>query len=446
MTMDMNILPAPDDLAGWKMAEHVLSERISYRIQSSHLVDASLFRQYFGCKNVTYLLDKYADLAVVHAFTEWVVDDYRPVLRSPDKKKKGKSKQRRKVTRKRGKTLAEKMLAAGLPAAEAKVLEECSQANPSIFRIISVEPGVSLTIEDILLGGKRLIHDKMLSGCVQPGQCLTGRAFPAGQFYFFTPMGPILPNILVMEAADYLKSLGVEFTHEGLLRDANKFGWLWDWYDNQSSEGYMPQLSNTDGEKLLWQTASFSIADEQVVREALTAREDIDYDDENDEYLWFRYQGKDAVIPGDTLSLGRMRFVMDELILDVNSAERLIAARKWLEKISGVKYQGVRTQDITDMSRDIPMDDRMGSKESIEMTPELASSLNEYFHEHYMKWLDMPLPVLDGKTPRQTCKTEAGRQKVAMLIRTTSPPAGNASAQIDIPRQEMFRSLGLESE
>lgn len=410
MTMDMNILPASDDLAGWKMAEHVLSERISYRIRSSRLVNPALLKQYFGCKNDDYLLDKYADLAVVHAFTEWVVDDYRPILRSPDKKKKGKSKRRRKAIR-RGKTLAEKMLAAGLPVAEAKVLEECSQANPSIFIIISVDPGVSLTVEDILLGGERLIHDKMLSGCVQPGQCLTGRAFPVGQFYFFTPMGPSLPNSLAMEAADYLESLGVEFTHEGLLRGANKFGWLWDWYDDQSSEGYMPQIQNTDGDELLWQTASFSIADEQVVREALTTREDIDYDDENDEYLWFRCQGKDAVIPGDTLSLGRMRFVMDELILDVNSAERLRSARKWLEEITGVKYQGVRTQDITDMSRDIPMDDRMGSEESVEMTPELASSLNKYFHDHYMKWLDMSLPILDGKTPRQACKTKAGRQK-----------------------------------
>ncbi len=447
MGEDTNILPAPNDLAGWKAVENVLSRRISDRIRASRLVTPGLFRQYFGCKDEEHLLEEYADLSVMHAFIEWLANDYRPILRGNRKDKKDKIRQRRKATR-RGKTLAEKLLAAGLPAAEAKLLEACSKAHPSLLRIISVESGTSLTVEDILLGGKLVIHDKLLSGCVEAGQCLTGRVFPAGQFYFFSPMGPPLPNLLAMEATEYLESLGVKFTREGLLREADKFGWLWDWYDERAVEGYMPQLRNTDGEELIWQTAAFSVADEheQAVRRALATREDIDYDDENDEYLWFRHQDKDAMIPGDTLHLGRMRFLLCELILDVNSAERLKAARQWLEGIPGVKYLGVKTQDLNEQPRDAPMDDRMGPKESVEMTPELASYLQDSFRQHYMKWLDTPLPMLNGKTPRQTCKTKTGRQKVAMLIRTIPTPVGNAGAEIDIPRQEMLQSLGLESE
>jgi len=444
MTVDTNILPAPDDLAGWKAAEYVLSKRISDRIRSSHLVTSALLRQYFGCKNDEYLLDEYANLSVAHAFIEWLVHDYRPILRSDNKNSRDRNR-RRKAAR-RGKTLAERLLAAGLPAAEAVLLEACAQAHPSIFRIASVEPGVSLTVEDILLGGERLIHDKMLSGCVQAGQCLTGRVFPAGQFYFFSPMGPPLPNLLAIEATEYLESLGVKFTPEGLLREANKFGWLWGWHDERSAEGYMPELRNTDGEEFIWQTASFSVADEQAARKALVAREDIDFDDENDKYLWFRYQGEEAMIPGDTLHLGRMRFLPGELVLDVNSAERLKAARRWLEKIPGVKYLGVKTQDLNKELRDAPMDDKMDPGESVEITPEMASYLQESFRKHYMKWLDTRLPTLDGKTPRQTCKTKAGRQKVAMLIRTIPRPVGNAGAEIDIPRKEMLRSLGLEPE
>jgi len=445
MAVDTNILPVPEDLAGWKAAENVLTERISDRIRASKLVTPGLLGKYFGCKNGEYLLEEYADWSVMHAFIEWLVCDYRPTLRSRRKDKKDEIRQRRKAAR-RGKTLAEKMLAARLPAAEARLLEACSQAHPSIFRIIKVEPDVSLTVEDILLGGERLIHDKLLSGCVQAGQCLTGRVFPAGQFYFFSAMGPPLPDLLAMEAAEYLESLGVKFTHEGLLREASKFGWLWDWYDERAAEGYMPELRNTDGEGIIWQTASFAVADEPAVRRALAAREDIDYDDENDEYLWFRYQGKEAMIPGDTLHLGRMRFLLGELILDVNSAERLKAARQWLEGIPGVQYVGVKTQDLNEQPRDIPMDDRMGPEESVEMTPELVSYIQESFRQHYMKWLDTSLPMLNGKTPRQICKTKAGRQKAAMLIRTIPQPVGNMGVQIHIPRQEMLRSLGLESE
>ena len=113
MVEDTNILPAPDDLAGWKAVENVLSRRISDRIRASRLVTSGLFRQYFGCKDEERLLEEYADLSVMHAFIEWLVNDYRPILRSNRKDKKDKIRQRRKATR-RGKTLAEKLLAVGL--------------------------------------------------------------------------------------------------------------------------------------------------------------------------------------------------------------------------------------------------------------------------------------------------------------------------------------------
>lgn len=446
MSANTNILPAPDDLAGWKAAEAVLNRRIGNRIRSANLVNSESLRQYFGCKDEEYLLDEYDQMSVMHAFIEWLVNDYRPALRRTGKKKKRKGghKSRRKAAR-LGKTLAERLLSEGISAAETKLLEACSQAHPSIFRITRVDADVSLTVEDILLGGQRLVHDKLLSGCVEAGQHLTGRVFPAGEFHFFSPIGPPLSNLTALEAAEYLESVGVEFTYEGLHRQAEKFGWLWNWYDRKLDEGHMPHIRNTDGDELIWQTASFSVADEQATRAILAERDDIDYDEEYDEYHWLRHQTKGAGLDRGTLHLGRMQFLMDELVVDVNSAERLDTVRRWLEEIDGVKYLAVESQTIGELQKDSPMDNRMGPTESVEITPELASSLQESFRQHYIDWLDHPLPILEGKTPRQACRTKAGQQKVAMLIRTIPQPMGNEGVEIDIPRQEMFRSLGLES-
>ena len=74
---------------------------------------------------------------------------------------------------------------------------------------------------------------------------------------------------------------------------------------------------------------------------------------------------------------------MDELVLDVNSAERLHAARQWLEAIPGVTFLGLKTQDVDGGAMEVPLDDRMGFKQSVEITPELASHLQESFHQHY---------------------------------------------------------------
>ena len=449
MSVNTNILPAPDDLAGWKASENVLNGRIGSRIRSANLVNSSSLRQYFGGKDAEYLLDEYDQMSVMHAFIEWLVNDYRPAFKRRDEKKRKKKKGGRKSrgkSKRLGKTLAERLLVEGIPVAETKLLEACSQAHPSIFRITKVDAGVSLTVEDILLGGKRLVHDKLLSGCVEAGQHLTGRVFPAGEFHFFSPIGPPLSNSMAMEAAEYLESVGVEFTCEGLRRQAEKFGWLWDWFDRKLDESPMPQVRNTDGDELIWQTASFAVADEQAARAILAERDDIDYDKENDEYHWLKHRAKGIGLDGGTLHLGRMQFLADELIVDVNSAERLDTVRKWLEEIAGVKYLAVKSRSIEELHENAPMDDRMGPRESVEITPELASSLQESFRQHYIDWLDHPLPILEGKTPRQVCKTKPGRQKVAMLIRTIPQPMGNEGVEIDIPRQEMFRSLGLESE
>jgi hypothetical protein len=90
------------------------------------------------------------------------------------------------------------------------------------------------------------------------------------------------------------------------------------------------------------------------------------------------------------------------------------------------------------------MDERISKPEPVKMTPELNAALQEMLDRQYMRWLDTPLPALDGKTPRETCRTPDGRQQVAMMIRTIPVPMG--PGQVRVPRQEMLRSLGLDAE
>ena len=114
-----------------------------------------------------------------------------------------------------------------------------------------------------------------------------------------------------------------------------------------------------------------------------------------------------------------------------------------MEKISGVRYLAVKSRDLTELREEAPLDERIGPEQTVEMTPELAAQVQEQLREHYMKWLDSPLPLLDGNTPRELTKTEAGRKKVAMLIRAIPAPTGNPGIVVDIPRDEMLRELGL---
>jgi uncharacterized protein (DUF2384 family) len=44
--------------------------------------------------------------------------------------------------------------------------------------------------------------------------------------------------------------------------------------------------------------------------------------------------------------------------------------------------------------------------------------LKEYLDQHYQKWLDTPLPALQGKTPRKAMATKEGQRQVENLLRS----------------------------
>ena len=418
--------PAPTDLAGWKAADQAVMRRLTDSCRKDdRLRSRRAAKRYFGDEDVEYFLAEYDKQGAVGAYFEWAFIDYRPTKKS--------------------KTRAEKMPAKGLPEAERMLVEARTKSHPSLYRVESYDTHAgTVTLADVLLGGRATVHDKVLSENIHDGVFLTMRVYPAGRFHFVAPAGPILGPHMGINAAAFLQDSGLEFTPEGLRRDSHKFGWLWGWLDEWQANRMPPRLCNTDGEDLVWHTGSFRVGDEQEVRNALLSREDIDYDADEDDFSWIRDTADDSKVMGDRLRLGRMEFIADELILTVNSAKRLAKARGWLEKLPGVTFRGVTTRRFDEPDEDRPMDEKISKPEPVEMTPELTAAVQDTMDRHYMAWLDMPLPALAGRSPRQVCRTAGGRQKVAMMIRAIPEPTG--PEPIQVPRQAMLRKLGLKAE
>lgn len=419
--------PRDDDLAGWKEADRRLAVRFAEYLHEGPLLRSrGPAKQYFRQADPRPFLKKHETKSVANAYSSWGVLAYRPKKDAP--------------------THAEAMLANGLPPAEAALLRARMDAPPTLYRVAAHDARAgTIDLEDVLLGGAVTIHDKLMSENIDDGVFLAARTFPAGRFRFIDFAGPPLTDVLGMEAVGFLRSCRLELTPEGLRRDAHVFGWLWTWMEEaKAALGRRPRLCNTDGEELLWHTASFAVADAGATRAALLRREDIRPDEEAGELVWGGRTKDSASLPGDGLvTLGRMEFVGDELVLTVNSAGRLARAREWLEAMPGVTFRGVTKRRWDEPEKDRPLDERTAEPQPVEMTPELAAHVQETMDRHYMRWLDQPLPVLAGRTPRQACRSEEGRRHVAALIRTIPAPAG--PAPVRVPRQAMLRELGLEA-
>lgn len=54
---------------------------------------------------------------------------------------------------------------------------------------------------------------------------------------------------------------------------------------------------------------------------------------------------------------------------------------------------------------------------SRDVPPEIAAEVvGNYLRDHYTRWMDEPLPALDGKTPRKATHTAASMRSVAALV------------------------------
>jgi len=419
-------VPAPDDLAGWKEADRRLARRFADHLHfEDRLWSSRAVKRYFDDDDLEHYLKTHDACGVAMAYAAWGILDYRPTKKS--------------------KTQAEKMLAEGLPEPEAILLRARTEAYPTLYRVAAhdAEAG-TVTLADVLLGGTVTVHDRLMSENIDDEVFVAGRAFPAGAFHFLEMAGPPLGAEMGLEASEFLLESGMEFTPDGLRRGAHWFGRLWKWADEWERDWQPPHICNTDGDDLLWHTASFKVADPEAVRRALRRRADIDCDDEDDEFVWFRDEQTGPGMMGGPVSLGRIEFIGDELILSVNSSERFARARKWLTELPGVTFQGVTTRRMDEPEEDRPLDERIAEPEPVEITPEMAAEFQEMMAQYYIDWLDKPLPVFNGRSPRQVCRTADGRQRVAMLIRTMSEPMGDPPVRI--PRQAMFRELGLKAD
>jgi hypothetical protein len=424
-TEDESEIPAPDDLKGWKAVDRRLDTRFVTRFIEGPFRSARPIKRYFDDDDIEYYLNEHKEQNVLAAYTVWGILDYRSTKTS--------------------KTQAEKMLAEGLPSAETLLLRARVEACPTLYRVANHNPKAgTVEFEDALLGGTATVHDQLMSENTENNVFIPARIFPAGHFRFIEPVGPPLGAVMGLEAVEFLRDCGMEFTPEGLRRDAQMFGWLWGWSDEWRSLQGPPDLRNTDGDDIVWHTASFSLIDPAETRKHLMKRKDIDYDQEADEFVWSKPARRNSGVIGDTVTLGRLQLVGDELVLTVNSAERFAAARRWLEKLPGVAFKTVQTRAWDEIEKDRPMDERLSGPEPVELTTEMVAGIQQMIDRQYMNWLDEPLPALGGRTPRQACHTDAGRRQVTDLIRTMPDPMGNAP--IRIPRQAMLRELNLETE
>ncbi|ORB64082.1 hypothetical protein BST45_16715 [Mycobacterium shinjukuense] len=308
-----------------------------------------------------------------------------------------------------------------LPDDERLLAEQWLLVERSVFEVEQVEPGHGVTVRDVRTGDVHRVRERAASRQLRPGQLVCARVVPAGDVMLF--FGGLEPVAL----------------HE---RDA-----LIDLLDTEPDPvtlvAYLsrrfapPALANTEGDPLAICEATVGISDPTGIEAALDDAYDRDGDDPP---RWFEH------ITTDGMQRIRATLVLDGDTLRVaaNSEKRMdrvLATLARLDPAMSVLDDSRRPmhhpRELAELARQLPTTDEDALDPD---DPALAAALDEFVREYETKWLDQPIPALDGHTPRQAADDPTRRGDLIKLLDSFPADAAHRGT-MDVDR--LRAALGL---
>jgi hypothetical protein len=317
---------------------------------------------------------------------------------------------------------------ARLGAAERSWLEAQRRAWLGVWEVLAVEPGLGVTVRDLISGEEREVHEVKGSRVLAARDAILGRVVDHDGISVFAgihprPLKPSHADEVVRSARRKLRAKGAipvdRLRDEPLGRHLIR---RWERaVDEMDAAPRVPlQLQNTDGEPVLFTTDHFVFEPSRraEVERGLCAIEGVEPPDGGDGERAFTFlrAGNATHAHWETTVVGRAMLGDRALRLETNSVARADELCARVEAQLGDRLCHRAREHADPLS---PANRRPGrAPPEGEIPPdEQARLIREYKERHYAAWLDQPIPALAGKTPRQAVRTRTGRAQLDLLLK-----------------------------
>jgi SEC-C motif len=293
-----------------------------------------------------------------------------------------------------------------LPDDERLLAEQWLLVERSVFEVEQVHRGQGVTVRDVRTGDTHEVRERAASRQLKPGQLVCARVVPAGDtMQFFGGLEPVAlherdPLIDLLDTGPDAVTLVAQLSR--------RFA--------------PPALANTEGDPFAICEATAHVGDPAGIEAAL----DDTYDrvDGDEPPRWFEH-----VTTQGMLRI-RAALVLDghTLRVEANSEKRMdrvLATLERLDPAMNVLDDSRRplrdAREAAELAKQLPI---AGEDALDPADPELAALLDEFVRDYETRWLDEPIPALDGHTPRQAADDPTRRGDLIKLLDTF--PAGEA--------------------
>lgn len=351
-------------------------------------------------------------------------------------------------------------------------LQSCLAQPFSFFEVERVNPGHDMVLRDVLTGALHEVLEASASRSVQPHDLLYGQvAMADGVTLLEATCGVVLPpgdKTDVIELRRQIREGEGLHGGDGIHLDAAQVA---DW-DIEIRQLYLdladaqwnpvpPQLRTPEGDAFEFHTLIFDIASPQQAFDAIRPMAAWSNDDEALERDIERdAEGRMLRARVDLLRAGQRD---DDEALSLLGSVSIDGQRMTVETNSRERADGIK-RDFASESLGIPIALRADEIRTLEQKlaerdktlphatepevddPEAQALIRKMLLNHYLRWMDTPIPALGQCTPRQAVATVDGSEQVSALLhsaerRDVGLSAAENKAIIDTIRIE----LGLPS-
>jgi hypothetical protein len=357
------------------------------------------------------------------------------------------------------------------------LVAECA-AWLSIWEVAEVVPGRGMELRDLLTGERRTIVETSASRLVVRFDAILARVVSIEDLSLLCGVHPRIlkprPTDEVVRAVRRRLRLGTKPVAPERLRSEEATKTLLDaWGRTVASEVARVasrEVCNTDGHRLLLTTDRFRFAaacrDEVAERLATVAvRADAAAtaghgtgDGPSDPaggrtaaggtiHLTVSRSADVARTGLDTVVIARLAVHHDVVVAETNSRERADEIRALVERTCAglVEHAGRAHSDPSSPAVRAQHDARAEERAEEDPPPEALAALLALKQRHYEAWLDAPLPVLDGRTPREASRTAAGRRELAVLLRDIENTEARSPEGQRFDASGLWHELGIAS-
>jgi hypothetical protein len=236
------------------------------------------------------------------------------------------------------------------------------------------------------------------------------------------------------------------------------------WLDDLLQRTLNPALSrmcNTDGDELVFTTASYSLkpdASAEAIRLALAAISALRPESET---FWNWIGPKESgskkrradsqtfitTLDDGSVVLGTVELKDKVLVIEANSQQRAERGRALIEPLIGglVGVPLIEAQTVAQLMASRPAGKSMALSSGLSPNEERAV-IQETLDRHYMNLLDEPVPMLGNMTPRRAAKSARGREKLVTWLKLLENGAARhdgASPMAGCDLSWMWAELGV---